>query len=174
MQEINNYNYGDEPTYLEGFYQTPDPLHLESAVPSMNQVYVPSMNQVYSLGKASFVGRVIEYLQFMHATRAWSVEFMTIINRFDGWIIRVKLNASWPPDARLYLKDFIREMGELYQPIPLIQNVLDALEGGESILAVMHRYHISVVDHGQPRTDEMEVFCEYVMHGLGYCPETLT
>jgi hypothetical protein len=165
MLEPNAYNYGEERIFLEEIYKKRDPLH-----PNLT---VCSREQVYFLSKASFVCRILEHLKFMQATHAWSVEFVTIINQFDGWVIRVRLDASWPPTSRLYLQDFIREMGELYNPTPAIQAVFDALEGGESILEVMNRYHITVVDHGLPKTDEIEVFREYLIDGLGYCPETL-
>ena len=80
---------------------------------------------------------------------------------------------NWSLEQQTNFQAFMEEIGVAYRPSDRIQNVLQQLEAGESPVDVMNRYQVAVIDHGQPRAREIEIFREQFIEGLGYCPETL-
>ncbi len=127
------------------------------------------MDYLYYLGKASLVLRVVHYLR---SNKDFSVQFMSILHQMNGWIVRIK-PVNWPLENQANFQAFLNELGVAYRPCDRVQHVLEQLEAGDSPVEVMNRYHVAVIDHGQPRADEIRVFREQYIDGLGYCPETL-
>ncbi|MBG1243626.1 hypothetical protein [Nostoc sp. NZL] len=127
------------------------------------------MQYLYYLSNASLTLRVVEYC----SKNDFSVEFVTVINQFDGWIINVKIKSfvSAPKDKDI--RAFLSELGIIYSPSELISKVLSSLEAGQSTINVMKRYKVAVVSHGRPQPDEIEVFRQNYIRGLGYCPQNL-
>ena len=64
----------------------------------------------------------------------------------------------------------------LLEPLALpVPNQADegGLEQGESPTAVMNRYQVVIVAHGEPETEEIEIFRDQIVHRLGYCPQNM-
>lgn len=128
------------------------------------------MEYVYYLANASLTLRVVERL--LCATQL-PLEFITVIHRIDGWVIKVKLHASVTPTAAENFRAFLDELGIPHEPGIRIRMALWGLEMGQSPIDVMRRYQIAVVSHGKPDRHEIEEFRQQFVQGLGYCPETL-
>jgi hypothetical protein len=128
------------------------------------------MEYLYYLANASLTLRVIQHL---HSLRQTPVSFVTVIHQIDGWIVRIKLFGSVPPQADGDFRAFLNELGISYEPPMRIQMALWSLEAGQSPVDVMRRYQVAIVSHGSPERDEIEVFRQQFVRGLGYCPETL-
>ena len=58
---------------------------------------------------------------------------------------------------------FLNEMGCSFEPPIRVNVALGSLEAGESIVDVMHRYHVVVVSHGSLDSKKIEDFCHYSM-----------
>ncbi|HYX18475.1 MAG TPA: hypothetical protein VE944_29755 [Nostoc sp.] len=127
------------------------------------------MQYLYYLANASLTLRVVEYF----SRNGLSVEFVTVINQFHGWIINVKMKSFVSVEKDKDIRAFLNELGIIYSPSELISQVLSSLEAGESAINVMERYHVAVVSHGRPQPNEIEVFRQSYIRGLGYCPQNL-
>lgn len=127
------------------------------------------MQYLYYLANASLTLRVVEYF----SRNDFSVEFITVINQFHGWIINVKIKSFVPEQKDKDIKAFLSEVGIIYSPPEFISNVLSSLEAGESAINVMQRYKVAVVSHGRPQPNEIEIFRQSYIRGLGYCPQHL-
>ena len=132
----------------------------------MNQ----TIEYIYSLNNASCTLRVIKYLRNKHQSYLNSV---VVINLIDRWVIKITLKRSIPYKSAKNLQAFLSEMGAVYQPPVKIVNALNSLEQGETPTAVMNRYQVVIVVHGQPETEEIEIFRDRVVQQLGYCPQNM-
>jgi hypothetical protein len=128
------------------------------------------MDYLYFLANASLTLRVVVYLKSMPQL---PVQFMTVIDQIDGWVIKVKMNSPLTPQQHGDFRAFMNELGIPYIPGIRLQMVLWSLETGQSPLEVMRRYKIAVVSHGSPDKSDIEAFRQQFTMGLGYCPETL-
>ncbi|MEO0455098.1 MAG: hypothetical protein AAF152_00755 [Cyanobacteria bacterium P01_A01_bin.114] len=128
------------------------------------------MEYIYYLANASLTLRVVERLLDMMQL---PLEFMTVIHRIDGWIVRVRLHESVTHLAEQNFRAFLNETGIPHNPGFRVRMALWGLETGQSAVDVMRRYQIAVVSHGKPDRQEIEQFREHFVTGLGYCPETL-
>ncbi|MEH1946058.1 MAG: hypothetical protein V7K77_03555 [Nostoc sp.] len=127
------------------------------------------MQYLYYLANASLTLRVVEYF----SSNDFCLEFITVINQFHGWIINVKIKSFVSEQKDKDIKAFLSEVGIIYSPPEFISNVLSSLEAGESALNVMQRYQVAVVSHGRPQPNEIEIFRQSYIRGLGYCPQHL-
>ncbi|MEH2052197.1 hypothetical protein [Nostoc sp.] len=127
------------------------------------------MQYLYYLANASLTLRVVEYF----SRNEFYVDFVTVINQFDGWIINVKTKSFVSVEKDKDIRAFLKELGIIYSPSKFISKVLSSLETGQPPINVMKRYKIAVVSHGRPQPDEIEVFRQGYIRGLGYCPQNL-
>lgn len=144
-----------------------NPLWLEvSELKTMktNQEYI------YSFDNTSFTLRVIEHLRNKYQMYLDSV---VVINLIDRWLVQVCLKNSIPSQSTKNLLAFLNEMGFSSQPSSKIINALASLEQGESPTKVMNRYQVAIVVHGQPETEEIEIFRDQIVDRLGYCPQNM-
>ncbi|MGB5632169.1 MAG: hypothetical protein WBM44_17295 [Waterburya sp.] len=125
---------------------------------------------IYSFPNASFTLRVIQHLRNQYQSYLDSV---AVINLIDRWLIKVNLKNSIPDQLAKNLLAFFDEMGVTSQPSTKIVNALASLERGESPTAVMNRYRVVIVAHGEPETEEIEIFRDQIVHRLGYCPQNM-
>ncbi len=125
---------------------------------------------IYSFPNASFTLRVIQHLRNQYQSYLNSV---AVINLVDRWLIKVNLKNSIPDQLAKNLLAFFDEMGVTSQPSTKIVNALASLEQGESPTAVMNRYRVVIVAHGEPETEEIEIFRDQIVHRLGYCPQNM-
>ncbi|MEM9138150.1 MAG: hypothetical protein AAGB01_12515 [Cyanobacteria bacterium P01_F01_bin.42] len=127
------------------------------------------MDYVYYVGKASLVIRLIQHLQ-----NCWDspIQFMTVLHQLNGWVVRIK-PRDWPLEKQINFQSFMNELGVSHTPNRRVNQVLHALEQGETPVEVMNRHQVAVIIHGVPSVDEIEVFRKQFIEGLGYCPETL-
>lgn len=128
------------------------------------------MDYVYYLSNASLVLRVVERL---HRLTQLPLEFVSVIHRIDGWILRIRLHESVAPDIASNFQAFLDEVGGRSKPGYRIRMALWGLETGQTDVDVMRRYQVAVVSHGKPDRYEIEEFRKQFVEGLGYCPETL-
>ncbi|MFN6484986.1 MULTISPECIES: hypothetical protein [unclassified Nostoc] len=129
------------------------------------------MQYLYNLANASLTLRVVEY--FSRNDFSADVEYITVINQFHGWIINVKMKSFVSVQKHKDIEAFLSEMGIIYLPSEVISKVLSSLEAGQSAINVMERYQVAIVSHGRPQPDEIEVFRQSYIRGLGYCPQNL-
>ncbi len=128
------------------------------------------MDYLYYLANASLTLRVVEHL---HKTPALPVEFITVIHRIDGWVVRIKMNRLLAPTEHGDFRAFMNELGIPFDPEIRFQMALWSLETGQSPVEVMRRYQVAIVSHGKPYREDIEDFRRQFVRGLGYCPETL-
>jgi hypothetical protein len=131
---------------------------------------VSIVDYLYQFGKASLVLRTVHYLR---SDDAPPIQFITVLHQLEGWIVRIKPESTWPLKTQVDFQSFMGELGIVYRPTERIERVLNELEAGKPPVDIMKRYHIPVIDHGPPQVNEIEVFREQFIQGLGYCPETL-
>jgi hypothetical protein len=128
------------------------------------------MDYIYYLSNASLTLRVVERLLCLTQL---PLEFMTVIHRIDGWVVKVRLHDSVTTTAAENFRAFLDEVGVPYKPGVRIRMALWGLETGQTPADVMRRHQIAVVSHGKPDRYEIEEFRKHYVQGLGYCPETL-
>ncbi|HIK55591.1 MAG TPA: hypothetical protein IGS37_10570 [Synechococcales cyanobacterium M55_K2018_004] len=128
------------------------------------------MEYIYYLANASLTLRLVEYL---HNTSWLPVQFMTVIHRIDGWVVKVKMQQPLEPQQDGDFRAYLNELGIPYEPEIRLRMALWGLETGQSPVDVMRRYQVAVVSHGSPDRSEIEEFRKQFVRGLGYCPETL-
>lgn len=129
----------------------------------------PDMEYLYYVANASLTLRIVEYL---HGFPQVPVAFVTVIH-LNGWIVNVKMKSSLNPQQDGDFRAFLNELGITYEPPRRVYMALESLSAGQSPIDVMHSWHLSVVSHGSPAQEEIEVFRQQVIKGLGYCPSTL-
>lgn len=130
----------------------------------INQEYI------YSFPNASCTLRVIQHLRNYYQSYLDSV---AVINLIDRWLVKVNLKDSIPDQLTKNLLAFFDEMGVISQPSTKILNALASLEQGESPTVVMNCYQVVIVAHGEPETEEIEIFRDQIVHRLGYCPQNM-
>lgn len=129
-----------------------------------------TIEYIYSLTNASSTLRVIEYLRNKHRAYLNSV---VVINLIDRWVVKITLKSYVPYKSAKNLQAFLSEMGAVYQPPAQVVNALNSLDQGETPTVVMNRYQVVIVVHGQPETEEIEIFRDRVVKQLGYCPQNM-
>ncbi|MEA5628095.1 hypothetical protein [Nostoc sp. UHCC 0251] len=128
------------------------------------------MQYLYYLTNASLTMRVVQYFSKNDS----SVEFITVINQFHGWIINVKIKSFVSRQKNKDIRAFLSEMGIIYSPSDdILSKVLSSLEAGESVINVMRTYKTMIVSHGRPQPDEIKTFRQHLISKLGYCPQNL-
>lgn len=125
---------------------------------------------IYSFPNASFTLRVIQHLRNQYQPYLDSV---AVINLIDRWLVKICLNNFIPAELADNLQAFLKEMGVCDRPSLKVINALARLEAGESPTSVMNRYQVVVVVHGQPETEEIEIFRDQIVDRLGYCPQNM-
>ncbi len=128
------------------------------------------MDYIYFLANATLTLRVVEHL---YKTDRFSLAFVTVIHRIDGWIIKIKFQDTLSSHEDKDFRAYMSELGISYHPDIRLQMALWSLETGQSPIEVMRRYQVAVVSHGIPDRADIETFCQQFTRGLGYCPETL-
>lgn len=126
---------------------------------------------IYSFSNASFTLSVIQHLRNKYQPY---LESVVVINLIDRWLVKTCLKNSIPDQLVKNLQAFLTEMGVSSQPSSTIINALASLEQGESPTVVMNRYQVVIVAHGQPETEEIEIFRDQIVDRLGYCPQNMT
>ncbi|NJK56640.1 MAG: hypothetical protein HC939_11870 [Pleurocapsa sp. SU_5_0] len=125
---------------------------------------------IYSFPNASFTLRVIQHLRNKYQPYLDSV---AVINLIDRWLVKICLRNFIPAELAENLQAFLKEMGVCDRPSLKVINALARLEAGESPTSVMNRYQVVVVVHGQPETEEIEIFRDQIVDRLGYCPQNM-
>jgi hypothetical protein len=128
------------------------------------------MDYLYSFSNSTLVLRTIQHLQ---NSPHLPTQFVTVIHQLNGWVLRVRAAAGWTEQGEGNFRAFLMELGVSYSPNVRVRNVLEALEDGQSPVAVMERHQVAVIAHGAPDLTEIKAFREQFIQGLGYCPETL-
>ncbi|KAF3884416.1 MULTISPECIES: hypothetical protein [Nostocales] len=128
------------------------------------------MEYLYYLANTTLTLRLVEFLR---GKPQISVSFITVISQIDGWVIKIKLRSSIPPQLDGDLKAFLNEIGTPHSPSKRVSMALESLEVGYHPVEVMHRYQVAVVSHGSPQPEDIRAFREQFINGLGYCPPTL-
>ncbi|MEL6139619.1 MAG: hypothetical protein AAFR42_19705 [Cyanobacteria bacterium J06628_6] len=128
------------------------------------------MQYLYCFANVSLVLRVIHRLAQYSSPRT---NGLTVLYMGDRWVLRILLNNDWPYDNRQDLLAFLDENGVRHQPQPNLSAALVALDKGQSVTQVMNQYHVVIVSHGKPEIQELHVFRERFVEGLGYCPQSL-
>ncbi|MBD2439597.1 hypothetical protein [Nostoc sp. FACHB-110] len=151
----NNKNLASKLTSILGFIRT-----------SVNQ----EKQYLYHLENASLTLYLVNYLANCSYI---SSSIVTVINQRDGWIVNIQIKSAIEPQQEKNIQAVFNELGVVYTPSKLINSVLMKLESGATITEVMRQYHVSLVSHGVPKCDDIEVFRTDVIKGLGYCPQYL-
>ncbi len=128
------------------------------------------MEYLYYLANASLTLRIVEYL---HRTPEMPVAFVTVIHQIDGWIVKVKMKSLLNSQQHGDFQAFLNELGIAYKPPVRVNMALWSLEAGRSPIDVMRHYQVVIVSHGSPAPEEIKVFQQQFIKGLGYCPKNL-
>lgn len=102
------------------------------------------------------------------------IAFVSVIHPIDGWVVKIKMNSPFNSQQDGDFRAFLNELGIPYEPPVRINLAVWSLEVGHSPTDVMRRYQVVVVSHGSPDPEEIEVFRQQFIKGLGYCPQTLS
>lgn len=127
------------------------------------------MSYIYFFTNASLILRVIEFLNSTNR----SVQSMTVIHRWDGWLLKVKFKYLLTLQEDGDVHSFMTELGSIYKPNRVLEQIFFSLETGISPITVMRRYSVAVVAHGLPDRKDIVEFCQCFTKGLGYYPESL-
>ena len=125
---------------------------------------------IYSFPNTSCTLRAIAYLRNRYQAYLDSV---TVINLIDRWLVRLNIKSSIPYQLAKNLQAFLEEMGFVSQPSGSIRSAIDSLERGESPTEIMNRERVVIVAYGKPEIEEIEIFRDCVVDGLGYCPQNM-
>ena len=125
---------------------------------------------IYSFPNTSCTLRAIVYLRNKYQAYLDSV---AVINLIDRWLISLNIKSSISCQLAKNLQAFLEEMGSVSQPTAKIRSALDSLERGESPTEIMNRERVVIVAYGKPETEEIEIFRDRVVSGLGYCPQNM-
>ena len=125
---------------------------------------------IYSFPNTSCTLRAIAHLRNKYQAYLDSV---VVINLIDRWLISLNTKSSIPYQSVKNLQAFLEEMGSASQPSGKIRSALDSLERGESPTEIMNRERVVIVAYGKPETEEIEIFRDRVVNGLGYCPQNM-
>lgn len=125
---------------------------------------------IYSFTNTSCTLRIIEHLHNKYQSHLDSV---AVINLIDRWLVKLSLKHSTSYRLIKNLQALLDEMGSVSQPSSKIRSVLVSLDRGESPTEIMNRYHVVIVAHGKPETEEIEIFRDRIVEELGYCPQNM-
>lgn len=125
---------------------------------------------IYSFPNTSCTLRVIQHLRNKYRSYLDSV---AVINLIDRWLVKLSLKNSTPYRLVNNIQAFLNEMGSVSQPSTQILEAIASLERGESPTEVMNRYQVVIVAHGEPETEEIEIFRDCIVERLGYCPQNM-
>lgn len=128
------------------------------------------MEYLYFFDNASLTIRVIEYLQ---QCRGFSLYVVTVIYLSGGWLIRIKFKEWLDPKSDANVRAVMDEFGYACIPSTAMMAALKSLVDGQSPAAVMQRYRIAVVTHGQPSREEIEAFQQQFILRSGAYPKSL-
>jgi len=128
------------------------------------------MQYLYYFANTSLVLRILSYLSEQVSIK---LDAVTVVYLTDRWVVRVKVKMPLLLRQDLNFVSFLRENGSPYALTPRLENVLLSLDAGDDITAVMNRYHLVVVSHGELNPQDIEVFRTTFVQGLGYCPPSL-
>lgn len=128
------------------------------------------MEYLYYLANASLTLRLVEYL---HDQQQLPLSFISVIHLLEGWVVNIKMESALHPQLDGDIRALLNELGIPYSAPKRVQKALASLAAGQSPIDVMRRYHVVIVSHGDPQREEIEVFRQQFVKGLGYCPPTL-
>lgn len=128
------------------------------------------MQYLYQFANASLTLRLVEYLTTCPYIPS---SVVTVISQLDGWVVNINLKSSLNPQQDKNFKAVLHELGIVYSPSKLINLVLMELASGGNITQVMRRYQVAIVSHGVPKCDDIMIFRQSFIDGLGYCPQYL-
>lgn len=128
------------------------------------------MEYLYFFDNASLTIRIIEYLQ---QCRGLSLDVVTVIYLSGGWLMRIKFKEWLDPTSDANLRAVMDEFGYACMPSTAMMAALKSLMDGQTPAAVMQRYHIAVVTHGQPSREEIEAFQQQFILRSGSYPKSL-
>ncbi|WP_235111811.1 hypothetical protein [Acaryochloris sp. 'Moss Beach'] len=128
------------------------------------------MEYLYFFDNASLTIQVIEYLQ---QCRGLSLDVVTVIYLSGGWLMRIKFKERLDPKTAMNLRAVMDEFGYTCMPSPAMMAALKSLMDGQTPAAVMQRYRIAVVTHGQPSREEIEAFQQQFILRSGTYPKSL-
>ena len=126
---------------------------------------------IYSFPNTSCTLRAIVYLRNKYQVY---LESVAVINLIDRWLVRIIVKSSIDHRLTKNLQAFLGEMGSVCQPPNKIRKVLACLDRGETPTEIMNRDRVVIVAYGKPETEEIEIFRDRVIDGLGYCPQNMT
>lgn len=129
-----------------------------------------SQEYIYSFPNTSCTLRVVKHLRHKYLADLNSV---AVINLIDRWLVKISLKSLLSQQLVDNLQAFLNEMGVTCQPSTTILSALMSLEQGQSPTVVMNRYQVVIVAHGQPETEEIEIFRDQIVDRLGYCPQNM-
>lgn len=101
------------------------------------------------------------------------IAFVTVIHQIDGWVVKVKMKSPLSSQQHGDFQAFLNELGIAYKPPVRVNMALWSLEAGRSPIDVMRHYQVVIVSHGSPAPEEIKVFQQQFIKGLGYCPKNL-
>ena len=128
------------------------------------------MQFIYCFANTSLVLRVIQRLSgYGH----WQVETITVFYLGDFWVVRVRLQPGLSIEQEYDVLAFLDEHGWYYRPTKHMQWAIAALDRGCRATDVMNQYHTVIISHGEPQLQELYLFRERFIEGLGYCPQSL-
>lgn len=133
------------------------------------KTYSESSEYLYSFANVSITLRIIEYLNDSQLP----VDSVAVINAIDRWVVKVDLKYALKSKQYEDVRAFFNEMGIPYQPSSKVAIALQRLAAGEAPTEVMNRYQVVIVAHGEPTTEEIEIFRTEIVDRLGYCPQTM-
>ncbi len=133
------------------------------------KTYSDSSEYLYSFANVSITLRIIEYLNDSQLP----VDSVAVINAIDRWVVKVDLKYALKSKQYEDVRAFFNEMGIPYQPSSKVAIALQRLAAGEEPTEVMNRYQVVIVAHGEPTTEEIEIFRTEIVDRLGYCPKTM-
>ena len=129
-----------------------------------------TMKYLYYFANTSLVVRLLTYLSQQANLQ---LESVTVIYLVDRWVVRIRLKSALEKNQKLDFQAVLNENGYPFEPTPLIEKALRALETGLTLTEVMNRYHVVVVSHGKLQPANIEDFRVTFVRGLGYCPPSL-
>jgi len=129
------------------------------------------MQYIYHLANASLTLRLVDYLATCSCIPNIVV---TVISQVHGWVVSINIKSPIDVQQEKNIQAVLNELGIVYSPSKLINLVLMKLESGARISEVMYCYQVPIVSHGLPQCDEIEIFRQNTITGLGYCPQYLT
>ena len=109
----------------------------------------------------------------LHHRTSSGVLRVVLIYRWDGWLVNVRLSAPQPDLSGFDLAALVQEHTLPALPDPQAEGALRLLDAGLSPIEVMARCDVPVIVCDLPGLEELSIFCEGLVDGLGYRPAAL-